>query len=127
MSVYGSAPTGAATPEVGPESAEGREPPTASASAVAIGPAYDADSCGGEAAITALVDAGSMAVSCNKTEPVPYNTGPVPVAPRSALVAETILYSCLPEANIKGPLHTVTFPRRETVTDPFECEIATFP
>ena len=47
--------------------------------------------------------------------------------PRSALVAETILYSCLPEANIKGPLHTVTFPRRETVTDPFEFEIVSFP
>ena len=36
--------TGAATPEVGPESAAGWEPPTASATAVATGPACDADS-----------------------------------------------------------------------------------
>jgi len=56
---------GAATPKVGPKSAEGWEPPTASATAAAIGPACDADSHGGEAALTAVVYAGSVAVSCN--------------------------------------------------------------
>ena len=59
------APTRAVTPAVGPESLEGWEPPAASATAVAIGPACNADSCGGEAAPTAVVDAGSAAVSCS--------------------------------------------------------------
>ena len=57
-------PTGAATRETGPESAAGWEPPTAPARAIAIGPVCDADSCGGEAAPTAVVAAGSIAVSC---------------------------------------------------------------
>ena len=58
-----------AVPEVGPEFAEGWEPPTASATAVAIGPACDADSCGGKAAVAALADATrlpSLAMSANK-------------------------------------------------------------
>src|ERR1700722_9728531 len=59
------ASTGAATANFGPKSAEVREPPTASAMAAAIGPACGADSRGGEAALTAVMDAGSVGVSCN--------------------------------------------------------------
>ena len=39
--------------------------PTASATAIATGPASDADARRGEAAPKAVVDAGSIAVSCN--------------------------------------------------------------
>jgi hypothetical protein len=46
-------------PVVGPESADRWEPPTSIATVVEIGPACDADSCGGEAALMAVVDASS--------------------------------------------------------------------